>query len=143
MRSRTLTLALAVLLVCGCGSGEDPPAPGQGDDLVADLQVLVRPQGPGGPERLRRLRCASLGAEATDPRCRALEGFELRQLDPVPPATACTQIYGGPATARVTGELRGERVSASFDLRNGCEINRWRRNAELLGPPPRRGTRSP
>jgi len=27
-------------------------------------------------------------------------------------------------------------VSASFDLTDGCEIDRWRRNAELLGPAP-------
>jgi len=28
-------------------------------------------------------------------------------------------------------------VSASFELTNACEIARWRRNAALLGPPPR------
>jgi hypothetical protein len=35
----------------------------------------------------------------------------------------------------VTGELRGKRISAEFNLTNGCEIARWRRNAALLGAP--------
>ena len=48
---------------------------------------------------------------------------------------ACAQVYGGPGTARVTGELRGVRVSAEFDLTDACEIARWRRNAALLGAP--------
>src|ERR671918_787881 len=58
-----------------------------------------------------------------------------RDLDPVPRRMACAEVYGGPGTARVTGELRSVRVSAEFDLTNACEIARWRRNAALLGAP--------
>ena len=50
----------------------------------------------------------------------------------MPPETACTEIYGGPAVARVRGELLGERVDARFELTNGCEIKRWDRNRALL-----------
>lgn len=102
---------------------------------MADLRVSVRPEGPGGPERVRRVECAVLREDALDPRCRLLGGLEPRDLDPVPRGTACTQVYGGPATARVTGELRGVRVWAEFDLTDACEIARWRRNAALLGAP--------
>jgi hypothetical protein len=133
VRSRSLAVAFAGLLV-SCGGSGDALAPGAGD-LAANLRVGVRPEGPGGAERVRRIECAVLGEDAIDPRCRVLAGVEPRDLDPVPRGTACAQIYGGPATARVTGELRGARVAAEFDLSDGCEIARWRRNAALLGAP--------
>jgi hypothetical protein len=97
--------------------------------------VSVKPEGSRGPERVRRVECAVLGEDAIDPRCRVLGGLEPPDLDPVPRGTACAQIYGGPATARVAGQLRGVRVSAEFDLTDACEIARWRRNAALLGAP--------
>jgi hypothetical protein len=133
VRSRTLVVALAGLLV-SCGGSDDALAPEAGR-LAANLRVTVEPEGPGGPERIRRIECGVLGEESIDPRCRLLGGLESRDLEPVPRGTACAQIYGGPATARVRGELRGARVSAEFDLTDGCEIARWRRNAPLLGAP--------
>jgi len=134
MRSRNLAVAFAALLV-SCGGSGDALAPEAGNGLVADLRVTVKPEGSGGPERVRRVACGVLGEDAIDPRCRVLGGLEARDLEPVPRRTACAQVYGGPATARVTGELRGVRVSADFDLTDGCEIARWRRNAALLGAP--------
>jgi hypothetical protein len=127
-------IAIAALLV-SCGGPDDPLAPGAGEPLAADLRVVVSPEGPDGPERVRRVECALLGDDAIDPRCRVLGGLEPRDLEPVPRRTACAELYGGPGTARVTGELRGERVSAEFDLTDACEIARWRRNAALLGAP--------
>jgi hypothetical protein len=136
VRSRDLTVAFAAVLISCTGCGKDALAPGTGHRLAADLRVTVRPEGPRGFERVRRIECASLGEEAIDPRCRLVGGLEPRDLAPVSRRAACAQIYGGPGTARVTGELRGSRVAASFDLTNACEIARWRRNAALLGPPP-------
>jgi hypothetical protein len=51
---------------------------------------------------------------------------------PVDARTACTELYGGPETARVTGVLDGRRVAADFSRNNGCEIARWERVAKLL-----------
>jgi hypothetical protein len=133
VRSRSLAIASAALLV-SCGGSGDALTPEAGD-LAAELRVTVRPEGSDGPERVRRVECAILGRRAIDPRCRVLGGLEPRDLDPVPSRTACAQIYGGPGTAHVTGELRGRRVSAEFELTNACEIARWRRNAALLGAP--------
>jgi hypothetical protein len=116
VRSSKPAIAFAALLApCG-GSGEDPPAAGTGDGLVVDLRVAVRPEGSGGPKRVRRIKCESLGDGAIQPSCRALRALEPQDLDPVPGGGACAQIYGGPATARVAGNLRGMRVTASFDL---------------------------
>jgi hypothetical protein len=135
-RWRVVVLAIVVAagLVVSCGGTGDALAPTAGE-LAANLRVTVEPEGPTGPERVRHVECAVLGEDAIDPRCRVLGGLEPRDLAPVPPRTACAEIYGGPGTARVTGELRGVRVSAEFDLTNACEIARWRRNAALLGAP--------
>jgi hypothetical protein len=133
MRSRNIAVVFAGLLV-SCGGTGDALAPKEGD-LAANLRVTVAPEGSGGPERIRRIECAVLGEDAIDPRCRVLGGLEPRDLDPVSRGTACAQVYGGPGTARVVGELRGTRVRANFDLTNACEIARWRSNAALLGAP--------
>jgi hypothetical protein len=128
-----VAVAFAGLLV-SCGGSEDALAPEAGN-LVADLRVTAKPEGRGGPERVRRVECAVLGEDAIDPRCRVLGGLEPRDLEPVPRRTACAQVYGGRGTARVSGELRGMRVWAEFDLTDACEIARWRRNAALLRAP--------
>lgn len=51
---------------------------------------------------------------------------------PVPPNSICTMIYGGPATAHVTGTWAGRPVDATYDRSNGCEISRWNRMVPLL-----------
>ena len=53
-------------------------------------------------------------------------------IRPVRPGTVCTQIYGGPQEALVSGTLRGRRVWVRFNRRNGCEIARWTRLAPLF-----------
>ena len=127
---------LALLGACG-GSAEERGGRGAGRQLAADLRVSVRPEGPRGDEEIRRIRCTRLGRDAREPRCRRLASLTRGDLEPVPARTACAQIYAGPATARVTGELRGAAVSASFKLTDACELARWKRNAALLGAPPR------
>jgi hypothetical protein len=133
VRGWKLAVAFAVLLV-SCGDSGDGLVPEEGD-LAANLRVTVKPEGHGGPGRVRLVECGVVGADAIDPRCRVLGGLEPRDLEPVPAETACAQVYGGPGIAGVVGELRGERVSAEFDLSDACEIARWRRNAALLGSP--------
>jgi hypothetical protein len=117
------------LLAGGCGDGDDEPE--SAPELQADLVVTVRPSGADGPTERRRIRCERLG-EGRRP-CPGLAGLQPDQLAPVPPDVACTQIYGGPATARVQGELRGTTVNARFKRTDGCQIERWDRNRVLLG----------
>ncbi len=68
--------------------------------------------------------------------CRQLRATRPEAFAPVPDDAACTAIYGGPATAHLTGTFKGESVDARFSLRNGCEIARWQRLTWLLGEPP-------
>jgi hypothetical protein len=51
---------------------------------------------------------------------------------PVPSDSICTALYGGPATAHVTGVWAGRPVDATFDRRNGCQIERWNKFVPLL-----------
>jgi hypothetical protein len=49
------------------------------------------------------------------------------------PPKVCTQQYGGPQVAMVTGTYLGRRVDAVFSRTDGCEISRWKAMAPLLG----------
>ncbi|MFE0192215.1 SSI family serine proteinase inhibitor [Streptomyces sp. NPDC059008] len=51
---------------------------------------------------------------------------------PVPQSAQCTMMYGGPATAHVSGTWAGRPVDADFKRTNGCEISRWSRFEPLL-----------
>ncbi|MFD2079217.1 Subtilisin inhibitor-like [Actinopolymorpha cephalotaxi] len=57
-----------------------------------------------------------------------------RPFEPVPRDAMCTQIYGGPQRAVIEGTWRGQRVQASYDKKNGCEIARWKALAAVLDP---------
>jgi hypothetical protein len=48
------------------------------------------------------------------------------------PRRACTQIYGGPETARIRGTIEGREVDRRLSRTNGCEIADWDRVAQLL-----------
>ena len=48
------------------------------------------------------------------------------------PDLICTEIYGGPETARVEGLWEGERVVVTLSRTNGCEIDRWDRWQPVL-----------
>ena len=129
-------LATCLLTLAGCGDSANVGGHGGGASTPwrgADLKVTVWPAGPGTPARTKRVRCQRLGRAAARPVCRRLDRSDLA---PVPAGVACTEIWGGPAVARVRGKLRGEHVDASFSRENGCEIERWDRNRALLGGAP-------
>lgn len=64
----------------------------------------------------------------------AVEQFGEEIFFPVPrPDRICTQQYGGPQVAVVTGRFRGREVHSRFSRTDGCEIARWRTMAALLG----------
>jgi hypothetical protein len=45
---------------------------------------------------------------------------------------ACTQIYGGPETARIRGTIEGREVDRRLSRTDGCKIAEWDRVAPLL-----------
>ena len=46
---------------------------------------------------------------------------------------SCTQQYGGPQVATVTGVVDGTPVETTFALRDGCEIGAWNAAQDVLG----------
>jgi hypothetical protein len=143
--SRTVTLAIVgvmIALVSACGSQTAsgsatsmPPSPGSagGSTMGAASQLRVELDDGRGTTTVWTLTCDPPGGDHPDPAaaCAALEKGE-RYLKPVPADLACTQIYGGPETARITGTWRGIAVDATLSRTDGCQIARWNGLAGLL-----------
>jgi hypothetical protein len=100
-----------------------------------ELRIAVWAKGrdSGLPPKRWTLRCNPAGGTLPSPvqACARLLA-NLTAVKPVPPETVCTQIYGGPQEALVSGTLRGRRVWVRFNRRNGCEIARWNRLRSLF-----------
>ncbi|GAA3815982.1 SSI family serine proteinase inhibitor [Cellulomonas soli] len=153
------TLASATLLLAGCASGTSGsptvtapgtapagapaspsttativPAP-DGSVVPGELTVEVDATGSGAVETWT-LTCDPVGGSHPDPlgACLALGTPEgVAALAPVPASTMCTEIWGGPQTAHVTGTLDGEPVDATFSRTDGCQIARWDTLVAVLG----------
>lgn len=98
------------------------------------LTVTVRATEEAAPVR-HTLRCRPTGGSHPQAAaaCRDLLAARPRPpFAPVPGTTACTQIYGGPQTARVVGRWAGQQVRATFNRINGCELDRWEQMGAVL-----------
>lgn len=71
-------------------------------------------------------------AQAACDRLAEAEGAGEDLFRPVDKDAMCTQMYGGPATARITGTWRGRPVDTTVNRKNGCEIARWNALRPLL-----------
>lgn len=133
-------VAASIVLVAGCGtigSGGDvsvEPGPDNSATQGGTTELTIKVSaGRGSGERTYSLVCDPAGGDHPDPEaaCRLLS--ELKDpFAPVPPDAMCTEIYGGPQTATVTGTFRGEPVNAQFSRTDGCQIARWDKHATLL-----------
>ena len=125
-------LLLPLLLLTGCTAGgqdtlaaEDPPP------SVLTVQL---DRGGGTPAETWTLDCtAPRDSDHPDPEaaCTALQGLE----DPFAPLAddlVCTEIYGGPQEARVTGTWDGSPVDLTVLRSNGCHIAQWDNLVPLL-----------
>ncbi|MFE6227503.1 SSI family serine proteinase inhibitor [Streptomyces sp. NPDC057854] len=138
-------LVLATVLVTGlagvsAGAASAVPLPPL--PLISPPDSLtVTVSGSGNPEAdgSWTLTCDGRAAgdhPAAERACERLEGFARAGENPFAPVPAdrmCTQEFGGPVTAQVTGTWQGRRIDARFSRANGCEIDRWE-NAEPLLP---------
>jgi hypothetical protein len=92
----------------------------------------------GSKPRVLTLRCAER-ATGTVRRpmiaCARLQRLGPAAFRPTPPNAACTEIFGGPSTAKITGTFLGFPLWVKLGRGNGCEIARWQRVAFLLPQP--------
>jgi hypothetical protein len=106
---------------------------------MIDLTVRLQEE-PDGGEYVFKLVADEGGpsAESTLPdpgaALAAVEQFGEDIFFPKPgPPKLCTQQYGGPQVAVVTGTFHGRAVESVFTRTDGCEIARWKAMAPLLG----------
>lgn len=131
----------------------DPPADdvplGGGPYPIADLTIEIDPS--ETEEENIRFRLACLGDTATitpdtgdghpadaAAMCLALNDLPVRDrvLNGAPADQACTEQYGGPEQAWITGTLDGEQVDTAFDRADGCGIGDWALMSAFLPAPP-------
>ena len=112
------------------------PGPGQGN---AELAITMVPsEGAATLDYTLVCTAGTPAAESSHPNaaaaCAALKANPAILAPPVQgTAQACTQQYGGPQKATVTGMVDGVAVEASFARTNGCEISAWEAAKDVLG----------
>jgi hypothetical protein len=129
MRGALLACVLALAVAAGCGEAEETAAPAA-PPPTTDLRVRVTGAA-GGPVAVS-LRCGG-GAAA----CRERRLARLRAAldDATDEKRVCTEVYGGPERAHVTGRLRGERVDVVVARTDGCGIAAYDALFGALGRP--------
>ncbi len=111
----------------GSGAGTPGTATAPADELVVALD-----RGDGSAIERSTLTCGNdPGGDHPDPAaaCAHLTGLD----DPfasLPVDLVCTEQYGGPQTARVTGTWQGDPVELALSRTDGCRISQW----DGLGP---------
>ncbi len=129
---RVAALALvAAALLAACGGEADQAGSARGETRLV-IELWPTGQDTGAPVRAE-LTCDPPGGDLPDPAgaCRTLA--DQREALAQPSAdVACTEIYGGPETATISGTLDGQAVEVLLSRSNGCEIDRWERLRPVL-----------
>jgi len=123
-----LAVACAALAAASCGSDSDSDDEDSPSAAGTSLEVTLDIDGEQGEEAART---GSVACES-QVECPGAESLTAADFEPVPAETACTEIFGGPETATITGNLAGEPVEGEFSRANGCEIERFDRFVPLL-----------
>lgn len=119
-------VAAAMLAGCGTDETQRPTA-----NAGAPIALAITYADGAGQVLTGRLACTATEQHATGALTRPAPAARLcaqaRDIAPAltqPPAgrRACTQVYGGPQTMRVTGTIGGRAVDRRFRRTNGCEI---------------------
>lgn len=154
---KILLLPLAVLVVIAAGCSDDDETSttatttianetrDDAGDVAAEIQLTVVVHGGEFDELTYTITCSGAAAtvepqvDGVDPvaACQRLEDREVVQrLVEGPPADRiCTEQYGGPQVATITGTIDGEAVDAEVSRVNGCEISTWDDQLTGLLPP--------
>jgi len=94
-----------------------------------DLRITYRPMG-SATATVLTLHCGPARGSVSHPgtACRRLIAIGPRAFAPTPRGMqACSQIYGGPQTAIVTGTYFGRPVWVKLSRVDGCAIARWQK----------------
>jgi hypothetical protein len=142
MRVRVVELvAVMAVLVVPAACGAEPSV--KVGDAVPQTSLRIEVRGaPDEPPRGATLACdgppvatgfindarAACALVVGDQRARAT------LLERTPDDRICTQLYGGPQRARVTGHIAGRPVDVTVTRVDGCGVADWSQLQPLLGP---------
>lgn len=132
----TPLMLLPLLLLAACSSPTDALDAGAAPP-TSELSVAYD-AGDGSTPTTWTLVCGDpVNGTHPDPEaaCAHLQALE-EPFSALPPDMICTEQYGGPQTARVTGRWGGQPVDLELARTNGCYISQW----EGLVPLVPRGT---
>jgi hypothetical protein len=134
-----LSLVVLTVLVTGCAAsstGGVAPTSSSASLPPDDLLVEIH-RGGSSPTESYRLICGTTvsgnhpaGAAA----CAHLAGL-AHPFAPIPADQMCSQIYGGPQTAHVTGRWRAAPVDLRLSRVDGCRVEQWNSLGPLLPGP--------
>lgn len=144
-RFPTVAVAIVAVVLAGCGGGADDPIPVEPDDGIgdgagpppgssADVDLEITVDHPDIEAYTYSIACsgdeASVdGVEGIDAAaaCTQLSqpGVQERLVEGPPTDRVCTEIYGGPDTATISGTIDGSSVDTVIDRTNGCGISEW------------------
>jgi hypothetical protein len=147
-------LALLAMAVTACGDDAERmtagpaagPGNGAGDPVATgNAELTIRLSGGEFDQLIYRITCGPAGATVQPPvagveaeaACRRLADPATSSLlvDGPDPDRICTEVYGGPQEARLTGSVAGRAVDATVRRTNGCEIDSWDRLLADVLPP--------
>jgi hypothetical protein len=135
-------IALAASLVLASCGEDDKSTPRAPADRGA-IELTIRAGDGARRASTGTLTCRSGEQRATGALLKRAPASRLcsdaRKLAPLlttqaPAGRKCTQIYGGPQTAQITGTIDGRRVDRTFKRTNGCAIEEYARVAKILPP---------
>jgi hypothetical protein len=132
-----ITTVVLALVAAACADddtdtdGVAPPAP----DVTTELRITV--DGGEFDEVVYAVRCGDdqrsidppVDGLTADRACQRLDDPETRTrlVEGPPEDQLCTQEYGGPQVARISGVLGDDTVEAVVTRLDGCEIDDWDR----------------
>jgi hypothetical protein len=129
---RTLVAVMASLaLVSACAPEDGGADAGAASTARDELAIDIDPGNGSNPLNWTLVCAGTPDGTLPDPAaaCAHLEGMD-DPFAPLPDDVACTEQYGGPQTAHVTGRWDGEPVDVELSRVNGCTISQW----DALGP---------
>ena len=144
---RALMIVVAIAaLAAGCGDDDTGDVPvSTGPYAVANLRIVY--EHPDVGTITYQVSCegdtativGDIGGIDAAEACTALKDPAVRQrlVDGPPADQACTEIYGGPETAVISGSVEGEQVETMVDRANGCGIDDWDNLLSTMLPAPR------
>lgn len=128
--------------LAAAAAGPLPPLPEPLGGLLSPpdrLTITMSNTGNRQMDRKYQLECGPVGGNhpSAEQACAKLDRLAQEGKDPFAPVTnrqICSEQYGGPATAEITGTWQGRKVDARFSRTDGCEISRWQELEPLLPP---------